>query len=226
MITSILLLRFEALSTFSNKVKQKVIGILHFNHRTPILGTMNPMQWPPPPTPPRSRAENMQLDFGMFCFLEKGRGGIASALKSYCQCFILKLLMKLDLVMSTFLDINYLLFKIILLKVLAKKVSRHPVRGLACEWLIPEKITPTTEGMLENLTGEGVNSSWNLDCTRSLLLLRKCSKRVQWVHTAALSPWPLRKKWPLGSPVKITFQWFLFLNKEENLLFDYIVQNS
>ena len=36
--------------------------------------------------------------------------------------------------------------------------------GLACEWVIPEKITPTTEGMLENLTGEGVNSSGNLDC--------------------------------------------------------------
>ena len=31
----------------------------------------------------------------------------------YCQCFILKLLMKLNLAMSTFLDINYLLFKII-----------------------------------------------------------------------------------------------------------------
>ena len=37
--------------------------------------------------------------------------------------------------------------------------------GLACEWLIPEKIhAPTTEGMLENLTGEGLNSSGNLDC--------------------------------------------------------------
>ena len=126
---------------------------------------MNPMQWPHPPTPSWSRAKNIQLDFSIFCFLEKGRGGIASALKSYCQCFILKLLMKLDLAMSTFLDINYLLFKIILLKVLAKKVFRHPVRGLACEWVIPEKITTTTESMLENLTGEGVNSSGNVDCT-------------------------------------------------------------
>ena len=150
MITSILSLRFEALSSFSNKVKQKVIRILHFNHRNPILamGTMNPMQWPPPPTPPWSRAENIQLDF--------------SALKSYCQCFILKLLMKLDLAMSTFLDINYLLFKII--EGFSQKGVQAP-SGLACEWVIPEKITTTTEGMLENLTGEGVNSSGNLDCT-------------------------------------------------------------
>ena len=51
MITSILLLRFKALTSFFNKVKQIVIRILHFNYRTPILGTMDPMQWPPPPTP-------------------------------------------------------------------------------------------------------------------------------------------------------------------------------
>ena len=164
MITSILSLRFEALSSFSNKVKQKVIRILHFNHRNPILGTMTPMQWPPPPTPPWSRAENIQLDFSIFFLFgeRKGREGIASAFKSYCQCFILKLLMKLDLAMSTFLDINYLLFKII------EGFSQKSVQassGLACEWVIPEKITPTTEGMLENLTGEGVNSSGNLDCT-------------------------------------------------------------
>ena len=31
-------------------------------------------------------------------------------------------------------------------------------------WVIPEKIhTPTTEGMLENLTGGGVNGSGNPD---------------------------------------------------------------
>ena len=31
-------------------------------------------------------------------------------------------------------------------------------------WVIPEKIrTPTTEGLLENLTGVGVNSSGNPD---------------------------------------------------------------
>ena len=164
MITSILSLRFEALSSFSNKVKQKVIRILHFNHRTPILGIMNPMQWPPRPTPPWSRAENIQLDFSIFFLFEerKGREGIASALKGYCQCFILKLLMKLHLTMSTFLDINYLLFKII--EGFSQKGVQAP-SGLACEWVIPEKITPTTEGMLENLTGEGVNSSGNLDCT-------------------------------------------------------------
>ena len=64
--------------------------------------------------------------------------------------------MKLDLAMSTFLDINCLLFKII------EGFSQKGVQafsGLACEWVIPEKITPTTEGILENLTGEGVNSS-------------------------------------------------------------------
>ena len=70
--------------------------------------------------------------------------------------------MKLDLAMSTFLDINYLLFKII--EGLSQKGVQAP-SGLACEWVIPEKLTPTTEGMLENLTGEGVNSSGNLDCT-------------------------------------------------------------
>ena len=87
---------------------------------------------------------------------------IVSALKSYCQCFILKLLMKLDLAMSTFLDINYLLFKII---VGFSQKGVQAFSGLACEWVIPEKIhTPTTEGMLENLMGEGVNSSGNLDC--------------------------------------------------------------
>ena len=33
-----------------------------------------------------------------------------------------------------------------------------------CNWVIPEKIhTPTTEGMLENLTGGGVNGSGNPD---------------------------------------------------------------
>ena len=164
MITSILSLRFKALSSFSNKVKQKVIRILHFNHRNPILGTMNPMQWPPPTNPPWSRAENIQLDFSIFFLFgeRKGREGTASALKNYCQCFILKLLMKLDLAMSTFLDINYLLFKII--EGLSQKGVQAP-SGLACEWVIPEKLTPTTEGMLENLTGEGVNSSGNLDCT-------------------------------------------------------------
>ena len=88
---------------------------------------------------------------------------IVSSLKSYCQCFIWKHLMKLDLAMSTFFDINYLLFKII------EGFSQKGVQafsGLACEWIIPEKIhTPTTEGMLENLTGEArVNSSGNLDC--------------------------------------------------------------
>ena len=70
--------------------------------------------------------------------------------------------MKLDLGMSTFLDINYLLFKII--EGFSQKSVLAP-SGLACEWVIPEKITPTTEGMLENLTGEGVNSSGNLVCT-------------------------------------------------------------
>ena len=62
--------------------------------------------------------------------------------------------MKLDLAMSTFLDINYLLFKII--EGFSQKGVQAP-SGLACEWVIPEKIhTPTTEGMVENLTGEGV----------------------------------------------------------------------
>ena len=38
-------------------------------------------------------------------------------------------------------------------------------------WVIPEKIhTPTTEGMLENLTGEGVNSSGNSDVRGALNL--------------------------------------------------------
>ena len=119
----------------------------------------------PHPTLVKSWKYPVGLQHILFFGEGKGREGIASALKSYCQCFILKLLMKLDVAMSTLLDINYLLFKIILLKVLAKKVFRHPVRGLACEWVIPQKITPTTEGMLENLTGEGVNSSGNVDCT-------------------------------------------------------------
>ena len=162
MITSILSLRFEALSSFSNKVKQKVIRILLFNHRPSYRG-----QWilyNDPLSPPWSRTENIQLDFSIFFLFgeRKGREGIASALKSYCQCFILKHLMKLDLAMSTFLDINYLLFKII--EGFSQKSVQAP-SGLACEWVIPEKITPTTEGMLENLTGEGVNSSGNLDCT-------------------------------------------------------------
>ena len=39
------------------------------------------------------------------------------------------------------------------------------------EWIIPEKIhTPTTEGMLENLTGRGVNSSGNSDVRGALNL--------------------------------------------------------
>ena len=38
-------------------------------------------------------------------------------------------------------------------------------------WVIPEKIhTPTTEGMLENLTGGGVNGSGNPDGTGALNL--------------------------------------------------------
>ena len=47
--------------------------------------------------------------------------------------------MKLDLAMSTFLDINYLLFQII------EGFSQRGVQafsGLACEWVIPEKSTP------------------------------------------------------------------------------------
>ena len=54
--------------------------------------------------------------------------------------------MKLDLAMSPFLDINYLLFKII--EGFSQKGVQAP-SGLACEWVIPEKITPTTEGMLK-----------------------------------------------------------------------------
>ena len=38
-------------------------------------------------------------------------------------------------------------------------------------WVIPEKIhTPTTEGMLENLTGGGVNGSGNSDVRGALNL--------------------------------------------------------
>ena len=38
-------------------------------------------------------------------------------------------------------------------------------------WIIPEKIhTPTTEGMLENLTGGGVNGSGNSDVRGALNL--------------------------------------------------------
>ena len=41
------------------------------------------------------------------------------------------------------------------------------IRALSgLHWVIPEKIhTPTTEGMLENLTGGGVNGSGNSDVT-------------------------------------------------------------
>ena len=62
--------------------------------------------------------------------------------------------MKLDLAMSTFLDIN----KII------EGFSQKGVQAFS-GWVIQEKIhTPKTEGMLENLMGEGINSSGNLDC--------------------------------------------------------------
>ena len=38
-------------------------------------------------------------------------------------------------------------------------------------WVVPEKIhTPTTEGMLENLTGGGVNGSGNSDVRGALNL--------------------------------------------------------
>ena len=165
----------------------------------------------------QSRAENIQLDFSIFCFLEKGRGSIVihSALKS----FFLKLLMKLDLAMSTFLDIN-LLFKII------EGFSQKGVQvssGLGCEWIIPEKIyTPTMEGMLEKLMGEGVNSSGNLDCTHFSCyesLPKGYNETSEYSHPL---PSASQKKWPLGSPVKIPFQRFLFLNKEDDLLIEYI----
>ena len=111
----------------------------------------------------QSRAENIQLDFSIFWL---GRGGI-------CDCqFFEKLLPVLYLETSDetrlsnvyFFDINYLLFKII--EVFSQK-GVQAFSGLACEWVIPEKIDiPTTEGMLENLTGEArVNSSGNLVCT-------------------------------------------------------------
>ena len=122
--------------------------------------------------------------------------------------------------MSSFLDIN-LLFKII------EGFSQKGVQacsGLACEWVVPEKIyTPTTEGMLENLMGEGVNSPGNLDCTHF-----SCYESLpKGYNDASVYSGPLpsasQKKSPLGSPVKIPFQRFLFLNKEEDLLFEYIV---
>ena len=44
-------------------------------------------------------------------------------------------------------------------------LSSYEIKLVAqCDWVIPEKIhTPTTEGMLENLTGGGVNGSGNPD---------------------------------------------------------------
>ena len=175
---------------------------------------MDTVQWPSPPTPHWSMLFSQEQKISSWTsayFVFWRRKGevfvIASALKS----FILQLLLKLDLAMSTLLDIN-LLFKII------EGFSQKGVQassGLACEWVIPENIhTPTTKGMLENLTGEGVNGSGKLDCTHFSCTMSAYSRP---------SPRPLRKKSPLGSPVKFTFRRFLFFNKKENLLFEYTV---
>ena len=163
---------------------------------------MDPVQWPPSPTPSWSMSvsQGQKISSWTSAYFGLGRREgeiivIVSALKSYCQCFILKLLMKLDLAMSTFLDINYLLFKII------EGSSQKGVQassGLACEWVIPEKkSTPQQQKACWKIWQERGKSR-----LYSLFLLWKSSKRVQWMHTAALSPQPLRKNCPLAAQSK------------------------
>ena len=100
--------------------------------------------------------------------------------------------------MSTLLDIN-LLFKII------EGFSQNGVQassGLACEWVIPGKIhTPTTYRTLENLTGEGVKGSGNLDCTHF-----SCYESLPKGYNECIQPPPLlRKNGPSAAQLKSPF---------------------
>ena len=59
------------------------------------------------------------------------------------------------------------------------------------QWVIPEKIhTPTTEGMLENLTGGGVNGSGNPDGRGALQTFQPLLRRNR---EALLAPKALRR---------------------------------
>ena len=122
-ISLILSLRLEALTSFSKKAKQKVIRILHFNHRK---GITDPVQWPSPPSQPWSmlfnhtRTENIQLDFSIFFWggggEGKGRWGIFNR-----QC-------SEQLYPETRLsNVHFPWHYCSRLKVLVKKVFRHPV---------------------------------------------------------------------------------------------------
>ena len=117
--------------------------------------------------------------------------------------------------MSTFLDIN-LLLKII------EGFSQKGVQassGLACQWVIPGKIhTPTTEGMLENLMGEGVNGSGNLDCTHL-----SCYESFPKGYNECIQPpLPLRKNHPLAAQLKSPFGDYCFSTKKRT--FYYLLQ--
>ena len=114
--------------------------------------------------------------------------------------------------MSTFLDIN-LLFKMI------EGFSQKGVQassGLACEWVIPGKIhNPTTEGMLKNLTGEGVNGSGNLVCTHF-----SCYESLPKGYNKCIQPPPpLRKNRPLAAQIKSPFGDYCFSTKKRTFYY-------